>query len=249
MKKSICLAVFFLVAGSFLYADVGQHNGTINVGGVFNYSEFTPNKGTEQEKKDGKREYIGGGFNASLGYLYLTQGTLIHGFDTRLTFGISWNPIHKFGGESSQDALGDGNTSRFDRKHATLGTTYLLGTRIGGGRLMMDVLGVNIGWFVARDVRTFRNGNKMHQDIYGNSFLLGLTLPLGTQYIFDNGFMVGFRHRLDFTWGENKNLIYGEDKDRTYTIPDEGSFFGTSSDQNTYLGYSITISFGFALGK
>jgi len=249
MKNIICLAVLFLVAGDFLYGGVGRHNGTINIGGEFKYTEFSPNKGTSQERKDGEREYIGGGLNVELGYLYLTKNTLIHGFDTRLSFAlINFNPLYKFGGEAAKDVLVDGKTSVFSSKYVTIGTTYILGTKIEKGRLMIDVLGLNIGWFTARDLRKV-NG-QMNWTIYENSFLLGVNLPLGTQYIFDNGFMVGFRHRLDFVFGDEKSIhLVNIANNQTSDPLATDAVFGLGKDQHTYLGYNVTVSFGFAIGK
>lgn len=249
MKNIICLAVFFLITPEFLSAGVGRHNATINIGGEFKYTEFSPNKGTSQERKDGKREYMGGGLNVDLGYLYLTKGTLIHGFDTRLIFAlINFSPLYKSGGKAAKDVLVDGKTSVFSSKYLTIGTTYILGSKLDRGRLMIDVLGVNIGWFTARDLRKV-NG-EMNWTIYGNSLLLGVNLPLGTQYIFDNGFMIGFHHRLDFAFGNEKSIhLINVANNQTDDTLATDAVFGTGKNQHSYLAYNIAFSIGYAIGK
>ena len=224
---------------------VGTNNLTVTVGGNFNHTTLGTNTGTDIERKNNRQEYLGGGFNISLGHLYLTQGSLIHGIDTKLRVTMNFNNYCKIGGEKVQ--FPTSYTSVFNTTSFSLGTTYIIGTRVGIGRLMVDVVGVNIGYLTG----TFKTelSSTISNVKTGSSFLIGIELPFGTQYIFDNGFSISFSHRLDFAFG--KEMTDAEmtiDGDSSTIIPN-GSTLGSKESQENYLAYNLTVSLGYIFGK
>ena len=243
MKLAIFLVLFLI--SSAHYGAVGTNNVTIGVGGNFNYTKLSRNK----NQKDLYEEFIGGGFNISVGHLYLSQdlsqGSLIHGMDTKLGFTMNFSPIAKQGGNKVD--LIEGQSFGFSDITFSLGTTYMLGAKVAKGRLMVDVLGINLGYLTGK-TRLFLNPTTfIHKT--GNNFLLGINLPLGIRYIFDNGFSIGFSHRLDFAFGkgrtENRFSYLG---DTTISTPD-GSALGTKDNQASYLAYNLTLDIAYVFGK
>ncbi len=266
MKKSLLLAVLLAlpVAG---FSAVTANNFTVNVGGAFNYSQMTMNgyKDMGMTAKQAGTSYMGGGFNVELGHLHLSQGSLIHAFDTRLGFAMNFDGISKLGGEKVE--LPKGCSMSFNPMYVYVGTTYAMGAKMGNGTLLVDVLGLNLGYFGAssksvgsfgfgddgeeeEEVASIADSSKMTMIAKdGGAFLVSLNLPLGTQYVFDNGFSVGFRHRLDFAFGstsdeEGKVKVDGT----TTTYTSKGSQFGTKDGQSSYLAYNLTVSLGYAFG-
>ena len=246
MKKLVLLLAMMFVS-SANFAAVGQNNLQITVGGNLNSTTLGRNGDlTDAQEKTSKEVYLGGGFDLTLGYLYLSQGSLIHGFDTKARFTMNFSPAYKLGGEKAEDALGN-DTLELNTTSVSVGSTYMIGKKLGEGRLMVNVLGLNLGYLT---------GNMKQSDITssyniktGNSFLVGIDLPLGTQYIFDNGFSVGFSHRLDFALGkeatDSKETVNGNNI--TYTP--NGSTFGTKNNQQSYMAYNLTVSLGYVFGK
>ena len=252
--KNLVLLMAMMLISSANFAAVGQHNFQATVGGNMNYTTLGDNEATTAaEKKAGKTEVLGGGFDLTLGYLYLSQGSLIHGFDTKIRFGMNFNPPYKNAGEKHVAQTGvktSLNTTTF-----SVGTTYMMGGKIGNGRLMVNVLGLNLGYLTGNNKTTVDMvGITPYTQNWktGNSFLVGIDLPLGTQYIFDNGFSVGFSHRLDIALG-GENTTGGtmsnvDGQSGTHT-PNEGSQFGTAKSQSSYLAYNLTVSLGYVFGK
>ena len=252
MKLVLLMIIMFL--SSFNYATVGQNNLQITVGGNMNYTKTVNNTAWAGIKP--KNEYIGGGFDITLGHLYLSQGALIHGFDTKARFAMNFSPLTKVNGEKfDPEAIGYDkygsttlNTSGF-----SLGTTYMIGNKLGKGRLMINVLGLNLGYLSA----TYTNIKiststtySTHINKYADSFLLGVELPLGIQYIFDNGLSLGFSHRLDFSFGKDgagtpDRTIDGDTITDTYNK----SAFGSGDGQASYLAYNLTVRIGYVFGK
>ena len=259
MKLVLLLAMMFISSANF--AAVGQHNFQATVGGNMNYTTSTPNIATTAaEKKASKIDALGGGFDVTLGYLYLSQGSLIHGFDTKVRFGMNFSPLSTIGGEKVTPEMLEmigfplipGATAGLNTTTFSVGTTYMLGGKVGNGRLMVNVLGLNLGYLTGNFKATAEVGGikgSINQKT-GNSFLVGIELPLGTQYIFDNGFSLGFSHRLDIALG-------GKPKPGTPTVDghdttnpmDEGSAFGTDKTQLSYMAYNLTVSLGYVFGK
>ncbi len=99
MKKSIILLALLMPVLSF--AAVGEHNITANIGGAFNaaftVANDTSDWGGEEAEKDyaWDSEYLGGGYSVELGYLWLKQGTMVHGVDVRLGFGQNFGSPYK----------------------------------------------------------------------------------------------------------------------------------------------------------
>ena len=250
MKKLVLLmAMMFISSANF--AAVGQHNFQATVGGNMNYTTLGANGDlTAADKKENKQEFLGGGFDVTLGYLYLSQGSLIHGFDTKVRFGMNFSPAYKQGGESVE--LPEGMSMGLNTTTFSLGTTYMLGGKVGNGRLMVNVLGLNLGYLTGNNYYSETVGGiKSSQNSKtGNSFLVGIELPLGAQYIFDNGFSLGFSHRLDIALGGKPKQGTDTTDGTTTTIPmDEGSYFGTDKTQQSYLAYNLTVSLGYVFGK
>ena len=201
------------------------------------------------EKKAGKTEFLGGGFDVTLGYLYLSQGSLIHGFDTKARFAMNFSPVYKMGGEKA--VLEDGMKMGLNTTSFSVGSTYMIGKKLGSGRLMVNVIGLNLGYLTGNNKISMTTPEMTQNGKTGNSFLVGIDLPLGTQYIFDNGFSVGFSHRLDFALGGENTTGSTEKIDgnnATYT-PNEGSLFGTKDGQQSYMAYNLTVSLGYVFGK
>ena len=250
MKLVLLLAMMFISSANF--AAVGQHNFQATVGGNMNYTTSTHNSATTAaEKKSMKQEALGGGFDVTLGYLYLSQGSLIHGFDTKARFGMNFSPVYKQGGESVE--LPAGSAAGLNTTTFSLGSTYMLGGKVGNGRLMVNVLGLNLGYLTGNNYYSATVGGikGSENSKTGNSFLVGIELPLGAQYIFDNGFSLGFSHRLDIALGgkPKSGTTEVDGHDKTYPL-DEGSAFGTDkTTQSSYLAYNLTVSLGYVFGK
>lgn len=242
-KWLMLITMFF---STVVHAEVGVNNFTFNVGGSFNYSQWMPNIGTSQEKKDAREGQIGGGFSIDLGHLYLSQGSVINGWDTRFSYGMSFDHIYKVG--NSVVDLPDDIKNRFYSLTVSFGTTYIVGTKMDSGRLLVDILGLNIGYFSgAEELETSANTTVFKK---GENFLLGLTLPLGIQYIFDNGLILGYRHRLDFAFGESPTRGAAVADGNKVTFPvDKGGIFGTKDSQKSFLAYNLTFTIGYAIGK
>ena len=212
-----------------------------------NYTTLGSNEDlTAEEKKQKKQEYLGGGFDVTLGYLYLSQGSLIHGFDTKARFTMNFSSMTKVGGKKASDILEDGTKIGLNTTTFSVGTTYMLGGKVGNGRLMVNVLGLNLGYLTGNNKTTIETLEMTFNYKTGNSFLVGIDLPLGTQYIFDNGFSVGFSHRLDFALGGKPT--HGTPEPDGTTPMDKGSMFGTKDGQQSYMAYNLTFSLGYVFG-
>ena len=242
--KLVIFVVLFLISSAH-YGAVGTNNVTIGVGGNFNYTKLSRNK----NQKDLYEEFIGGGFNISVGHLYLSQdlnqGSLIHGMDTKLGFGMNFSPIAKQNGKKV--SLVEEQSFGFSDITFSLGTTYMMGAKVAKGRLMVDVLGINLGYLTGKTKLFLNPLIFIHKT--GNNFLLGINLPLGIHYIFDNGFSIGFRHRLDFAFGrERTGNKFSDSGDTTISTPN-GSALGTKDNQASYLAYNLTLDLAYVFGK
>ena len=250
MKLVLLLAMMFISSANF--AAVGQHNFQATVGGNMNYTTSVPNMAeTAEAKKATKSTALGGGFDVTLGYLYLSQGSMIHGFDTKARFAMNFSPLSTTFGEDV--VLEDGVSLGLNTTSFSVGSTYMLGGKVGNGRLMVNVVGLNLGYLTGNLKTSFKQGDVTgsNNQKTGNSFLVGIDLPLGTQYIFDNGVSLGFSHRLDFALGGENTTGSTEKIDgnnATYT-PNEGSMFGTKDSQQSYMAYNLTFTVGYVFGK
>ena len=247
MKRfSILLLSIFFTASA--YASIGTHNGLVSIGGGLGYNSTTNNTLNPLAGVANGAGYVGGGYTIELGYLYLKDAnSFIHGVDTRLSFGQHFNSQTTADGEKIE--LPEGVKSSFDTTFFQVGTTYQIGLKTGPGRLMIDIFGLNLGYLSANinssstgAGMTFESKNKM-----GNNFLLGFNLPLGINYIMDNGLMIGFRHRIDMAFGAEYGML--ESSDGTTISPDKGSRLGFADNQAQYLAYNLTFNIGYAFGK
>ncbi len=141
----------------------------------------------------------------------------------------------------------DDYSTTFETMHLYAGATYIVGAKVGPGTLLVDALGVNIGWINNKFNMSCTYDGKTEKNSYdyGNSLLFSVNLPLGTQFVFDNGLMLGFRHRLDFQFGSEFKYTFDSNDEFKY---ESGSYFGTRDDQQLYLAYNLTVSVGFAFG-
>lgn len=243
MKVNIKIVVFvvlFLIR-SVNYSSVGTNNVTVGIGGDFNYTKLSRNKNQNEQYE----EFMGGGFNISLGHLYLSQGSLIHGMDTKLKFAMNFSPISKQGGKKVD--LIDGQSFEFNDITFSLGTIYMIGTKVDKGRLMVDILGINLGYLTGETKLVLNSSTIIHKT--GNNFLLGIDLPLGVRYIFDNGFSIGFSHRLDFAFGKERIGNKISESGNTITSIPNGSALGTKYNQASYLAYNLTLDLAYVFGK
>ncbi|MGL5956557.1 MAG: hypothetical protein ACRC0X_08170 [Brevinema sp.] len=237
----LLLLLMFVVP---VYSIVGTNNMTINLGGVFNYSQIVINDDSTK-RSERLSDYIGGGFNLEIGYLYLSQDSVIHAIDTRIGFGVNLDNPH------TGELIGLSEI-KFNTLHFYIGTTYGIGQIVGYGRILVDILGLNFGFFTANLIVSEQvDDEKVHFiSRMGNNFLLSLNLPLGIQYIFNNGLMLGFRHRLDFAFSKLYTGFKSTVRDTiTTSIPQDGGVFGLSKFQDSYLGYNMNFSIGYVFGK
>ena len=246
MKLVLLMAMMLVSSANF--AAVGQNNFQFTVGGAMNYTTLGMNgEATAEVKKANKQEYLGAGFDVTLGYLYLSQGSLIHGFDTKARFAMTFSPAYKLRGERTESV-----NKSYQGLHTTsfsVGSTYMIGKKLNTGRLMVNVLGLNLGYLTG-NIKQVTPGQTMTiNNKTGNSFLVGIDLPLGTQYIFDNGFSVGFSHRLDFALGKESTEGDSTMDGTTKTNTQNGSQFGTKDGQQSYMAYNLTVSLGYVFGK
>ena len=162
---------------------------------------------------------------------------------------MNFSPISKMSGikvEAPEDFYMGFDTTTF-----SVGTTYIIGSKIGNGRLMFDVLGLNIGYLTGAYKQIDKSSSSPSEFIVktGNNFLVSIELPLGTRYIFDNGLTLGFSHRLDFAFGGERKPGTPTMDGTTSTTPATGSQFGTKDSQQSYMAYNLTVSLGYVFGK
>ena len=246
MKLVLLMAMMLISSANF--AAVGQNNMTVSVGGNMNYTSLTTNVIAPINVFQDSQEFLGGGFDITLGHLYLSQGSLIHGFDTKVRFAMNFSPISKMSGIKAE--LPEDFSVGFNTTTVSVGTTYIIGSKIGNGRLMFDVLGLNIGYLSGEYKYMFKEVNAFvgYTVKTGNNFLVSIELPLGTRYIFDNGLTLGFSHRLDFAFGGELKGMKDPGSEVT-TIEPDGSLLGSGDNQLSYLAYNLTFSLGYVFGK
>ncbi len=247
MKKLVLLMAMMLIS-SVNFTAVGQNNITISVGGNMNYTSLTTNVIAPINLFQDSQEFLGGGFDVTLGHLYLSQGSLIHGFDTKVRFAMNFSPLTKMSGIKAE--LPENSSIGFNTTTVSVGTTYIMGTKLGNGRLMIDVLGLNIGYLSGVYSWKFKEASAIvgYTAQTGNNFLVSIELPLGTRYIFDNGLTLGFSHRLDFAFGGELTGMKDPGSEVT-TIEPKGSILGSGDNQLNYLAYNLTFSLGYVFGK
>ena len=249
VTMKLVLLMAMMLVSSVNFAAVGQNNMTVTVGGNMNYTSLTTNVTAPVNIFQDSQEFLGGGFDITLGHLYLSQGSLIHGFDTKIRFAMNFSPISKMSGikvEAPEDFYMGFDTTTF-----SVGTTYIIGSKIGNGRLMFDVLGLNIGYLTGAYKQIDKSSSSPSEFIVktGNNFLVSIELPLGTRYIFDNGLTLGFSHRLDFAFGGELTDFEDSTSGGVSSYIPKGSLLGSGDNQLSYLAYNLTFSLGYLFGK
>ncbi len=230
MKKLMLFLTLLIPTLVFAEMPAGTHHFTLNAGGTFGASFF-------KSDYDGYTPRLfGGGYTFELGYMYLIEDYSFSGMslaiDGRFSFGQTFSPTTNFTGYGISESTGHMTTTHF-----YVGATFALGVPLYKGSLLVDVLGINLGCISGQILVNDLSGNV---DL-GNAFLLSATLPLGLQYVFDTGLMVGFRQRLDFAFGVSPEYKNGS--------VDSGGWFGTGSEQSFYMAYNITVTVGYAFGR
>ena len=242
MKLAIFIALFLI--SSAHYGAVGVNNVSVNVGGNFNYTGLGINTGSDQQKKDAYRQFLGGGFDVSIGHLRISEGyNVIHGLESKTRFMMNFDTIYSSGGLAVPDQI----TSTFNTLSLTVGTTYMMGTKVDKGRVFVDVLGLEIGYMTG--MINIEDENKKIVKDTGSSFLIGITLPLGVRYILDNGFSIGLSHRLDIALGRGSSDVTTDTSGNTTTITPNGSALGYRDHQNNYLAYNLSLNIGLVFGR
>ncbi len=232
LKKSLLLAVLLAlpVAG---FSAVGKNNFTINVGvgsSSVLLNTYTPSLENLGTMDTNVVNYWGMMASVELGHLFLSQGKLVHSLDTRL--GFNMGGVENIDGSDSMYS-----DTGIEPMSFYAGTTYAMGFRAGKGTLLFDIIGFNLGYFTG-DMIYFKEGSseKLSTTKSGGAMLVSFNLPLGTQYVFDNGLMLGFRHKVDTVIGYDPE--YNDDFEIT-----SGSIYGHNTDkQSAYLAYNLTVS-------
>lgn len=246
MKKNsmhLFLAIL-LCSPAITFSAVGTNNFTFNVGGTFNVSSIYGNANQTIPIKERTTAFLGGGFNMELGHLYLSQGNVVTGADTRFGFGMNYDKLHTIGGRGIDTNI----DVSFNTLSVYLGSTFVIGKKLNAGHLLFDIAGLDMGYFIGAQRQKLNNITA--NILTGNHFLLSINLPLGTQFIFNNGLIIGFRHQLDMAFAPLvSDPIVETDGINTIVRPNRGGVFGNSRAQDTLLSYSLTFSLGFAIGK
>ena len=194
MKKFTLLCAL-LVMSTISYAKIGRHNLQINIGGGYQ-STYTPEErplyfsGTQIT--EGVPEFSTGGvmFNTELGYLFhsVRKNNIIHGFDLRAHFTL---------GALKGDFMGTKVASKKMYGGATM--TYTLGRQLKSGRLMFDIFGFGFQYGTTETVLSATGETSQSTGSVPN---IGIQYVVpGVQYIMNNGFTVGWRNKVDFSYG------------------------------------------------
>ncbi len=229
------------------FAEIGTHNFTVNVGGTFSYDMIDDNGVVPSLviSPNTTDFFLGGGFNIEIGHLYIHQKYIIHALDTRVSFGLNISDLHRVDGRLVLFADGADNYIR--TLHFYAGTTYAIGREIGLGQILIDIVGVNLGYLNTKEVRETSTSKEA---VYsGSIFTLSGNLPLGIQYIFDNGWMLGFKHRLTFAFSGTPTIKTSTVDDVLIYQPTSGGLYGLFNSQAKYLSYNLTLSVGYVFGK
>jgi len=234
MKKFLLIISLLLVNQG--YATVKTHNFTINFGGGYDYFK------TQLKKKDGvtdsmvdatRAKYNGGGFNVELGYLYyhVLDNAMVYGADTRVGFTATFADLTSFGGVKHDIDV------QWNGYSGSIGSTFQLGrlftgtqlnnSRIKSVRFMADIIGFSLGG------SSLYHSSSVDISRLGSNFNIGFILPGGFQTVFENGFMVGLRHKIDFIVPIGKSNLFTDL---------EGKI------SSNVFNYNIYANIGYAIG-
>lgn len=227
----------FLVANA--NAAVGTNNFVLKVGGGLDASLMKAKPGNNFPTPDNGQVYshanlLGGNFTMDLGYQYFNvSGASVHGIDVLGSFGFSAESIR-----TPNFYVFVGSLDPFLQKmYVSLSSTYSAGRQFANSKFMVDVLGVTSSF---GNIKGSAKVMEVHEtekvEFPGGGFWsIGLNLPLGFQFVMNNGFVFGFRHSLSFLFPAYNteggfNLLKG---DRSYN----------------FLNYQLNVSLGFMVGK
>ena len=237
MKKFLLIISLLLVNQG--YATVKTHNLTINFGGGYDYFKIQSKKksGITDGMVDASRaKYSGGGFNIELGYLYynVLDNDMVYGADTRVGFTATFADLTSFGGISMKTYNAKVQLNGYS---GSIGSTFQLGriftgdqlnnSRIKSVRFMADIIGFSLGG------STLYHNNSVDKNRLGDNFNIGFILPGGFQTVFDNGFMVGLRHKIDFVVPVGKSNLFTDLEGKT---------------SSSIVNYSFYANLGYAIG-
>ena len=237
MKKLLLIMSLLLVNQG--YAVVKTHNFTINFGGGYDYFKIQPSKkdGVTDAMVDAARaKYSGGGFNVELGYLYyhVLDNDMVYGADTRVGFTATFADMTSYGGINVKEHDMDIQLNGYS---GSIGSTFQLGqvftgeqlknSRIKSVRFMADIIGFSLGG------STLYHTNSIDKNRLGDNFNLGFILPGGFQTVFENGFMVGLRHKLEFVVPVGKSNMFTDLEGKT---------------TSNIINYNIYANIGYAIG-
>lgn len=220
----ILFIIFIPIIG---YSVEGQNYVTGIFSGNFNTVSLFPNN-TQKDL------FFTGGFNLDLGHLYTYQDEVVHSMDTRVGFAMSFDKKYYTTVSSKDNAK---IFLEFDSVSIYTCTTYGIGTKTFSGLLLVEILGVNFGYFIG-GVNAYTSAMEQIFSL-GDSFAFSLNLPLGIKQIFESGILIGFRHKLDFVFPVKENI-------GTEIIINEGLL---GSDLKFIMSYTLTLSIGFVFGK
>lgn len=266
MKKLnyLVLTVFFIPVLTF--SEVTEDNFSFHVGGAFNYQLNFDNATIVNQVvqrnpapfRDRREEHLGGGFNVAFGHLMLKDvNDSVHGLDSRIGFGMSFDHVlsKKMLTIGATANLLGSNIERRDSIRFSVGATYATGKKVENARYLFDIIGLDFGFLGFNTYTFFRRGNftESGSKNLGLSALVGVTLPGGMHYIYDNGFSIGYRHRLDFAFNHpSPKFINGNHTSNGFGdfgtgAPSPG--FGAELSQRTFLAYNLTFSIGYVWGR
>lgn len=245
MKRILVLSLILL--STQIHAEVGQHNFVIKAGGGLSASKSIAldsvttdinGQPTGIDPDSLETKTLGGGFNIDLGYQFFsTSTTVVHGIDALIGFGMSFNKITKSLG---LDTLPPGAYVQARETYGSLSATYSVGHQFSNAKLMVDILGLNLT-FGNMKLLSYYEDTKIATQKAGCYFGIGMNLPLGLQYIMNNGFLAGFRHSITFLLP---------------TLFQDGINFLAEKDANgktrrtaDYIDYKLNFFLGYMFGK
>lgn len=227
------MVIFFAAR---VHAAVGTNNFVLKVSTGFDMSTINskPNNNLPTHPIFSHAELLGWNISVDLGYQYFDiAGTSVHGMDVIGGIGYSGENIR-----TPNFYIFAGGADPFLKKiYLSLSSTYTAGRQLANSKFMVDILGVtsSFGNLKGTVKVTDSNKSKKQELPAGGFWSLGLNLPLGFQFVADNGFVFGFRHSLSllfpaYNTKNGFNLLKG---DRSYN----------------FLNYQLNISLGFMVGK
>ncbi|SFB82141.1 hypothetical protein SAMN02745150_00946 [Brevinema andersonii] len=241
MERLYTLAVLVL-AISPAFSAVGAHNFVIKAGGGLSASTTQPleyldgKKRPEVEIQQETTTFVGGVIAVDLGYQFFgTKNSVVQGVDALIGFGMNFDTMLTIAERKLPPGLG----ARLDIPYGYISSTYSVGRQFDNAKLMFDILGINLA--IGNMTLHSSEYDEYHSTEAGGVFHVGINLPIGTQYIMNNGFVIGFRHSLNFLFP-------------AYNNKDGDNFLNEKVNNKTlrainYINYNLIVSFGYMFGK